>query len=596
MSSPNNNRRAAPGAGVTPETAMLAILVAGIVLVTGGVYLGAHLGHRLAGEPAPPADVWETVFGVFGGDVEWLPQSTAVLIAAVVVLLVLLLLALRSRGRRRARSSRVDHASRYLGRGRDVEGLSEKSVTTTAQRLRVQSDRPGMALGRSIGQGRTVWSSWEDVLVLIAGPRTQKTTCYVIPSVLNAPGAVVATSNKRDVVDATRDLRAKAGPVWIFDPQGVASEPQTFYWNMPDYVVDETAAVKLAELLQGANRKPGSRGDAFFDSDSKTLAAWFLLAGALGNRPITDLYLWVTNPGNDEPELILRDNGYPLQAAEVAAMANYTDKQRSGVYAGTKQILGFLTNGQAAKWITPPADPSIKRFNADEFVRSGGTMYLLSREGGGTAGPIVTALTLTITEAAERYATESPGGRLPVPMTVVLDEAANICRWTELPNLYSHYGSRGIWMLTVLQSWSQGVDVWSESGMNKLWSAANMKIYGGGVSEKPFLDSLSALLGSYDRKTGSVSVQTGSRGRSVSHQLTRERILDVDELGALPKGRAVVLASGSRPTLIRTEPWMVGPYAEEVKASLRAHDPQADETIAEAERQIADVADRESAP
>ena len=206
MSSPNNNRRTAPGAGVTPETAMLAILVAGIVLVTGGVYLGAHLGHRLAGEPAPPADVWETVFGVFGGDVKWLPQSTAVLIAVVVVLLVLLLLALRSRGRRRARSSRVDHASRYLGRGRDVEGLSEKSVTTTAQRLRVQSDRPGMALGRSIGQGRTVWSSWEDVLVLIAGPRTQKTTCYVIPSVLNAPGAVVATSNKRDVVDATRDL------------------------------------------------------------------------------------------------------------------------------------------------------------------------------------------------------------------------------------------------------------------------------------------------------------------------------------------------------------------------------------------------------
>ncbi|HFA6985270.1 TPA: TraM recognition domain-containing protein, partial [Neisseria gonorrhoeae] len=134
-------------------------------------------------------------------------------------------------------------------------------------------------------------------------------------------------------------------------------------------------------------------------------------------------------------------------------------------------------------------------------------------------------------------------------------------------------------------------DVWTESGMNKLWSAANMKIYGGGVSEKPFLESLSALLGSYDRKTGSVSINQGQgRGRSVSHQLTRERILDVDELGALPKGRAVVLASGSRPTLIRTEPWMLGPHAAEVKASLRAHDPQAGETIDEAERQVAEVA------
>jgi hypothetical protein len=28
-------------------------------------------------------------------------------------------------------------------------------------------------------------------------------------------------------------------------------------------------------------------------------------------------------------------------------------------------------------------------------------------------------------------------------MLVVLDEAANVCRWKNLPDLYSHYGSRG---------------------------------------------------------------------------------------------------------------------------------------------------------
>ncbi|MEK8229329.1 TraG/TraD/VirD4 family protein [Oerskovia sp. M15] len=61
----------------------------------------------------------------------------------------------------------------------------------------------------------------------------------------------------------------------------------------------------------------------------------------------------------------------------------------------------------------------------------------------------------------------------------MLDEAANVCRWRELPNLYSHYGSRGIVLDTVLQSWSQGVEVWGESGMKKLWSASNVKVYGG---------------------------------------------------------------------------------------------------------------------
>ena len=46
----------------------------------------------------------------------------------------------------------------------------------------------------------------------------------------------------------------------------------------------------------------------------------------------------------------------------------------------------------------------------------------------------------------------------------VLDEAANVCRWRDLPNLYSHYGSRGIILMTILQSWSQGVEVWVSPG------------------------------------------------------------------------------------------------------------------------------------
>jgi hypothetical protein len=72
----------------------------------------------------------------------------------------------------------------------------------------------------------------------------------------------------------------------------------------------------------------------------------------------------------------------------------------------------------------------------------------------------------------------------------------------------------------------------------------------------------------------------------MSEQLTRERILDVADLQAMPKGRAVVLASGARPTLITTQPWMTGPHAEKVKASIAAHDPSAAATIGEAEREL----------
>ena len=107
----------------------------------------------------------------------------------------------------------------------------------------------------------------------------------------------------------------------------------------------------------------------------------------------------------------------------------------------------------------------------------------------------MTALTAAVVEAAEGYATSQSGGRLAVPMLVVLDEAANVCRWKDLPDLYSHYGSRGIPIMSLFQSWAQGQVVFGRDGMRKLWSASNVKLYLGGVSEAEFLRELSELVG-----------------------------------------------------------------------------------------------------
>ncbi|WP_367734248.1 type IV secretory system conjugative DNA transfer family protein [Microbacterium sp. LMI1-1-1.1] len=223
--------------------------------------------------------------------------------------------------------------------------------------------------------------------------------------------------------------------------------------------------------------------------------------------------------------------------------------------------------------MTPQGDGHDPRpqFDPHAFVRSSDTLYSLSKEGKGTAGPLVTALTAATVEAAEEYATTLPGGRLQTPMLGILDEAANVCRWHDLPDLYSHYGSRGIVLMTILQSWSQGVQVWGRDGMRKLWSASNVAIYGGGVKEPEFLNELSQMIGDYDRRTTSTSVGRGTR--STSHGVQRERTLDVADLGSLPRGRAVVLASGAPATLVETVPWMNGPHADALRASIAAHDP-----------------------
>ena len=586
MSTPNNRRRD-PG-GLGGETLLLLIVGLGAVAALVVLNVAVRLGHQLDGTGVElPSDPFAFTLGVILGRVPWPASATWIVIVLLAIVLALVVLAIVGVVRYRKGRTRVDRASSYMGRGKDVEGLSKRNAQAQATRLGVTGSL-GVPIGKTLGQ-MPLYGTWEDMHIDIWGPRTGKTTSRAVPAILEAPGGVLVTSNKRDVVDATRDVRAEAGPVWVFDPQGIALENPTWWWNPLSYVTDEVRAAKLADHFASGSRDPGAKTDAYFDPAGQDLLAGLLLAAALDSRPITDVYGWLTRPTEEEPIGILRRGGYDLTADQVRGVITAPEKQRGGIYGTAQQMASCLTNRQVAAWVNPQGEPDLRpQFDPAAFVRDGGTLYSLSKEGRGTAGPLVTALTVAVVEAAEELAAGSAGGRLSVPLLGVLDEAANVCRWRELPNLYSHYGSRGIVLMTILQSWSQGVDVWGDSGMRKLWSASNVKVYGGGVSEDAFLESLSKLIGDYDRQASSVS--SGRGGRSVNQQLHRERILDVADLAAMPKGRAVVLSSGNRPTLIRTQPWMTGPHAEKVKASIAAHDPQASRTIVEAQESVREVA------
>jgi hypothetical protein len=90
---------------------------------------------------------------------------------------------------------------------------------------------------------------------------------------------------------------------------------------------------------------------------------------------------------------------------------------------------------------------------------------------------------------------ERRGGRLDLPALFALDELANEVRWAGVPDQFSHYGSKGLIVMGILHSWSQGVELWREANMRKIWSAPNIKVYGGGAAEDGFLRALSDLIG-----------------------------------------------------------------------------------------------------
>lgn len=327
----------------------------------------------------------------------------------------------------------------------------------------------------------------------------------------------------------------------------------------------------MAGLFAAASKDADARTDAYFDTAAANYLACLLLAAATAGEPITTLYRWASHPDDEDPALILRMAGHTGPATTLFGIIALSERQRDGVIGTASKMLTWLTNPDLLPWITPGAGDR-PQFRPENFVRSTQSLYLVSREGRGTARAITAALTVAVVTAAEHHASHHPGGRLPVPMMVVLDEAANVVRWPNLPDLYSHYGSRGIVLSTFLQSWNRGAAVWGRDGMEKLWSAANLRVIGAGIAQADFLTNTATLIGDHDVVRHDVSSSGKSAGlfetgRSTSTRLQRERILDPGELASLPRGRAIMLSSGAPAALVELTHWSTCDYADQVRAS-----------------------------
>lgn len=71
----------------------------------------------------------------------------------------------------------------------------------------------------SANEGLVLAAPQQAVLVL-GPPRSGKTTAVAIPNVLCAPGPVIVTSTKPDLLAATAAARSEVGRCWLFDPTG----------------------------------------------------------------------------------------------------------------------------------------------------------------------------------------------------------------------------------------------------------------------------------------------------------------------------------------------------------------------------------------
>jgi type IV secretory pathway TraG/TraD family ATPase VirD4 len=429
---------------------------------------------------------------------------------------------------------------------------------------KLHADDTGNLLGDLDPGGPELRSSFEDVELDLMAPRAGKSTGIAIPRVLRARGAVLLTSNKADVYAVTRAERTKSGTVWTFDPQGIAHTPREMWWDMLAECVTIEGARRLAGHFVASVNDDASKKDFWISAAQNTLTALFL-AAARGRAPVSDVLAWLADPADRTPIDLLRENGLPAMAEQLQGTVRGAVETRDGIYETARQCAACLLDPAILAWVSP--DPSRPQFLPARHVLGRDTLYLLSKDGGGSAAGVIAGLA-DATMRAGVVAAERMGGRLDPPMTAVLDEAANVCRISDLPDLYSHLGSRGINVVTLLQSYKQGARVWGEAGMDALWSAATVKLLGAGLDDADFVEKVSKLVGLHDVKTVSTSRSRDGSSRSVSER--QESVLPADKIRALPKGTALLLATGIRPALIKLRPWYKEPNAGRISAAAKA--------------------------
>jgi type IV secretion system protein VirD4 len=448
---------------------------------------------------------------------------------------------------------RVVAASRGATSGQGGTG-TRRTLRARALRKRSAVLRPlhrptattdlGLRLGRS-GR-RDVWGSVEDSYLVLGPPRSGKTTGLLVPWLKDYPGPAVVTSTRPDLFVATREHRASRGPVLLFDPTQLVPDVESCSWDITSGCIDPLVAILRARAIVAASQSAeGVRNADFWRGTAETVLRCFLHAAALSGEDVRAIKRWVSQQNGVEALAALRSPGAADGwAADLAGLAQLNEETRSNVFAGVSTTLSALSDPRVCDAVGRSA--SMPALDLDRLLRERGTLYIVGTSGAQhSLAPVVVALVEAMVDRARRRAATMPGGRLDPPLGVFLDEAAQIAPLPSLPQLVADGGGSGITPVVALQSVAQARDRWGEPAADALWDACTMRLVLGGLGNDSDLQRISRLCGEVDHK-----VTTHHRsGPTVS--TLRRPVLPPAEIRALRPGRALLLAKGLGPAVIR---------------------------------------------
>ena len=555
-----------------------------LLLVFTGL-IGAWHVAAVATTPATMGDVKAPLLLLRGAlrEGEALPTATlvvfglilAALIAALVGLVFLVTrFRLRRPGKGMATKDQIRQmfsARAVLGPKRDGRLWPEGSTVPEEERtFRVGTTTTGTgSLDVHIGQ--------EQHLGVLAPTGRGKTYRVLSRAALNAPGALIVTSTKADLLDVIAEQRSRKGRVWVFDLLDLVSWPERMTWDVLHGCEDSAIArARASQLVRGGRKNAHTAGGGdsnaeFFQGRARTVLQAYLHAAALsgGKYTIADVLSWAANLESDNTaEKILRDHpdADPLLMERLSSAVTGASDTVSSIRQTLDDSLDALSLSRINRQFMPVEGRPT--FDPDAFVRSTDTLAIIADDNDPTdVTHLVALLVDAVFLSAKRAARRTASGRLSPPLRAVLDEVANICPLPTFPAMLSDLRGYGVQIIYGLQGRAQTQKVWGKEGAQMIVDNSAGQLVLGGVKDADQLEDLSKLAGMVD--VASVSTQVRDHGMNRGNQTLAEqekRVLRPEEISRLGTEEGLLVTGDVPPLVVHLPGWTELPDSADLKA------------------------------
>ena len=398
-------------------------------------------------------------------------------------------------------------------------------------------------------------------VLIVGGSGSGKTRFWLKPNLMQCtsktyPTSFVVTDPKASIMIECGNMLLHYG--YRLKILNTINFKKSLHYNPFAYVHSEKDILKLVNVLITNTKGDGKAGDEFW-----TKAETLLYTALIG-------YIHYEAPEEEQNFSTLLEMINAMEVREDdEEFKNPVDllfdelKEREPNHFAVRQYAKYrLAAGKTAKSILVSCGARLAPFDIQELREL--TAYdELELD---TLGDRKTALFLAMSDTDDTYnflismcytqlfnllcekADDVYGGRLPVHVRCLIDEAANIGQIPRLEKLVATIRSREISACLVLQAQSQLKAIYKDNA-DTIIGNMDSRIFLGG-SEPTTLKELSAALGKETIDT----FNTGeSRGREISHSLNYQKLgkelASVDELAVLDGGKCILQLRGVRPFL-----------------------------------------------